>query len=155
MQYSDKFLDPRWQRKRLEIFERDKWACRACYDTKKTLHVHHLAYLNNTEPWDYENELLLALCSTCHEFETSERYGVESDLLSMLKRRGFLVNAMQTLARGFHQLDLMGDEYLTANIIAFALETPMAMKMLEKFYLDNHKDDFDKYIEEGKNGETT
>ena len=25
MSYSDKLKDPRWQRKRLEIFERDNW----------------------------------------------------------------------------------------------------------------------------------
>jgi hypothetical protein len=148
MKYSDKFLDPRWQRKRLEIFERDKWACRSCSNTKETLHVHHLAYLNNTEPWDYKDELFLTLCATCHEFETNERYAVELDLLSMLKHGGFLVNSISELAGGFHQLNLIGNEYLTARIIAFALETPTIMKTLETFYFNNH-------IEEGKNGETT
>jgi len=29
MTYKEKLLDPRWQKKRLEVLERDGWACRA------------------------------------------------------------------------------------------------------------------------------
>ena len=40
--YSEKLRDPRWQKRRLEILERDAWQCQACLSTAKTLHVHHL-----------------------------------------------------------------------------------------------------------------
>ncbi len=65
--YAEKLLDPRWQKKRLEIFERDKWTCRECKNTKDTLHVHHKKYIKGKEPWEYDNEDLETLCMECHE----------------------------------------------------------------------------------------
>lgn len=64
--YSEKLKDPRWQKKRLQIFERDKFTCTGCGETKKTLHVHHALYLKNKDPWDYENDFLHTLCENCH-----------------------------------------------------------------------------------------
>lgn len=66
MTYSEKLKDPRWQKKRLEIMQRDEFTCRECGDTKSTLHVHHVYYLNNRDPWDYEDENFMTLCSDCH-----------------------------------------------------------------------------------------
>lgn len=66
MKYADKLKDPRWQKKRLEILERDKWMCRACGDKEKTLHVHHIFYLPNTDPWDIPSGLLVTFCCDCH-----------------------------------------------------------------------------------------
>ena len=65
MTYGEKLKDPRWQKKRLEILERDDWTCQGCWATEKTLHVHHLAYTNN--PWDAEAEDLMTLCDSCHD----------------------------------------------------------------------------------------
>lgn len=42
--YSEKLKDPRWQKKRLEILNRDEFACRFCGDNKSTLNVHHISY---------------------------------------------------------------------------------------------------------------
>lgn len=67
--YSEKLKDPRWQRKRLEIFERDNWMCKKCEDSSKTLHVHHKEYHTGKEPWDYLNSFLETLCETCHAKE--------------------------------------------------------------------------------------
>ena len=64
MNYNQKLRDPKWQKKRLEILNRDKFTCRLCSDTKTTLHVHHLKYKGN--PWDVNNEDLVALCEHCH-----------------------------------------------------------------------------------------
>lgn len=64
--YSDKLKDPRWQKLRLEVFERDGFTCAACGCKERTLHVHHKAYLKRTNPWDYPNDLLLTLCEQCH-----------------------------------------------------------------------------------------
>ena len=64
--YQEKLKDPRWQKKRLEILERDNWECQNCSETKKTLCVHHRTYFPNKDPWDYDNELLISLCEDCH-----------------------------------------------------------------------------------------
>ncbi len=65
--YFQKLLDPRWQKKRLEIFQRDEFTCRECYLADKTLHVHHGFYRSNTDPWDYPSESLHTLCEDCHQ----------------------------------------------------------------------------------------
>lgn len=64
--YSEKLKDPRWQKKRLEILQRDRFACVACLATEKTLHVHHCCYTGKTDPGDYESPLLITLCEDCH-----------------------------------------------------------------------------------------
>lgn len=69
MKYSDKLKDPRWQKKRLEIFERDNWACVLCCDHESTLNVHHVEYIKNKEPWDYDDKYLWTLCNKCHDIE--------------------------------------------------------------------------------------
>jgi hypothetical protein len=63
--YSEKLLDPRWQRKRFEILQRDKFTCVLCGDTRTTLHVHHTEYKGS--PWDIDNEKLKTLCLHCHD----------------------------------------------------------------------------------------
>jgi 5-methylcytosine-specific restriction endonuclease McrA len=64
--YSEKLKDPRWQRKRLVIFDRDSFACLLCGRTDETLHIHHGYYAARRDPWDYEDETLWTLCETCH-----------------------------------------------------------------------------------------
>jgi hypothetical protein len=63
--YLEKLKDPRWQKKRLEILNRDEFTCQFCFDKESTLHVHHVKYSNN--PWDIDNQYLLSLCSDCHQ----------------------------------------------------------------------------------------
>jgi 5-methylcytosine-specific restriction endonuclease McrA len=70
MTYSEKLRDPRWQRKRLEIFSRDNWACRSCGSKEKNLQVHHLVY-RKIDPWDYPDYLYQTLCDECHEARQS------------------------------------------------------------------------------------
>ena len=65
--YYELLRDPRWQKKRLEVMERDEFKCTACGDSTKTLNVHHLAYRKGTMPWDYEAEKLTTLCEPCHK----------------------------------------------------------------------------------------
>lgn len=68
MSYSSKLKDPRWQKKRLEILNRDNFSCHNCGDTESTLHVHHIAY-QGKDPWETEARLLQTLCEDCHESE--------------------------------------------------------------------------------------
>lgn len=64
--YAEKLRDPKWQRKRLEIMQRDDFRCLACGGAATTLHVHHGYYEKGRDPWDYPNETLHTLCKDCH-----------------------------------------------------------------------------------------
>lgn len=65
--YAKLLRDPRWQRKRLEVMERDDFQCQRCDATNKTLNVHHKKYLPGRSPWEYPNELLITYCEDCHK----------------------------------------------------------------------------------------
>lgn len=58
------YSDPRWQKLRLQIMDRDGWKCVACGDTTSTLHVHHKRYCGSI--WDSPADDLQTLCNSCH-----------------------------------------------------------------------------------------
>jgi hypothetical protein len=64
--YSEKLKSPKWQKKRLEIMERDSFCCQICNDSENTLNVHHLAYIKGKDPWQVPNDYLVTLCEECH-----------------------------------------------------------------------------------------
>ena len=66
MTYSEKLRDPRWQKKRLYILERDNFRCVLCGDDKKNLQVHHVVY-RKLDPWEYPNYCYQTLCVDCHK----------------------------------------------------------------------------------------
>jgi hypothetical protein len=65
--YAEKLRDPRWQKKRLEVMQRDGFACVECGDRRSSLNVHHGCYVPGRDPWDYEDELLHTTCEPCHQ----------------------------------------------------------------------------------------
>lgn len=67
MTYKEQLLHPNWQRKRLEILQRDEFRCQACMETENTLHVHHKRYVKGRMVWEYPGVELVTLCATCHE----------------------------------------------------------------------------------------
>lgn len=64
--YFEKLKDPRWQKKRLEVFQRDNFTCLDCGSDKKTLTVHH-CYYGKKEPWDVDLKFLMTVCNGCHD----------------------------------------------------------------------------------------
>lgn len=68
-QYSEKLKDPRWQKIRLQVFERDEWTCQSCGSKERNLQVHHLKYFSGKDPWEYELHFLITYCDQCHETE--------------------------------------------------------------------------------------
>lgn len=83
--FARKYLDPRWQKKRLLILERDGWTCQQCQLGTETLHVHHLWYARDRDPWDYDDSALLTLCESCHEAETAASRDVNERLVASFR----------------------------------------------------------------------
>lgn len=111
MTYAEKLKDPRWQRKRLEIMERDEWACVNCFAKNKTLHVHHDQYKG--EPWDAPSHCLFTLCEDCHRSAHSGRVQL---LASRIMPGGFMVKRTEGdgkffLDRLYGNVFLMGTEW--------------------------------------------
>jgi 5-methylcytosine-specific restriction endonuclease McrA len=83
-EYYEKLKDPRWQKKRLEIMDRDEWKCRRCGEKTKTLNVHHVAYFKDHEPWDTPNGFLMTLCEQCHKNNKDDVIQIISKILDYI-----------------------------------------------------------------------
>ena len=97
--YSDKLKDPRWQRKRLEILERDQFKCRHCRSAEKTLHVHHRIYRKGKMPWDYEDQVFVSLCEECH----TEAEKTKEELLLLIGRSRHGDRALINIAKAIKE----------------------------------------------------
>jgi len=101
--YSEKLRDPRWQKKRLQVMERDKFRCRICHSTEITLNVHHIKY-EKIEPWEYGDKNLVTLCENCHgvvkHCETrGQRHSFEA-ILTQAWTCGKIVSGEYVLSKG-------------------------------------------------------
>ena len=74
--YTEKLKDPRWQKKRLEVFNRDNWTCQHCNDHTTELNAHHPYYTKGLEPWEYDTDFLITLCNPCHEMQHRRNDGL-------------------------------------------------------------------------------
>jgi len=83
--YKEKLLDPRWQKRRLEILSSDSFTCQWCGEKEKTLHVHHFCYSASRNPWESEDSDMTTLCCDCHQFNHLDNLPkVIEDLHSLL-----------------------------------------------------------------------
>lgn len=81
--YSEKLKDPRWQKRRLFIFERDQWACQCCGDKETSLNVHHKKYVG--DPWESPEDQLVTLCEDCHEIISIQKLDMNAGLVEVRK----------------------------------------------------------------------
>lgn len=70
--FFEKYKNPKWQRKRLEIFEKRNFQCEVCGSKSKMLTIHHGYYEKDYEPWDYNDDTLWCCCESCHEEAQAE-----------------------------------------------------------------------------------
>jgi len=70
--YQKKLSNPLWQKRRLEILQRDGFICQKCNDDKTELHVHHKNYKG--EPWEADSDDLESLCAHCHLIISKFKY---------------------------------------------------------------------------------
>jgi len=112
MSYNEALKDPRWQKKRLEILERDGWACKICDSKDKTLHVHHKYYTEETrkEPWDITDKALVTLCYDCHE-QCDQGYYFSNLLAKSIYDSGAITGYdLETLGELIHDSRITHDE---------------------------------------------
>jgi hypothetical protein len=134
MKYSDKLKDPRWQKLRLQIFERDEFACQRCGDDKSTLHVHHLRYIPGKEPWEYPIGVCLTLCEECHTFEYENMSNSISGLIEQIKDKQFLSSDVDMLACAFNNLQSNYPPDVTSCIIDHALGNAEIFSFIATLY---------------------
>ena len=65
--FSNAYSDPRWQKLRLRVFERDNYTCQFCGNTSIQQHAHHKWYRDGLLAYQYELKELITLCSICHQ----------------------------------------------------------------------------------------
>ncbi len=111
-EYAAKFKDPRWQRKRLEVLERDDWQCQDCNSREETLNVHHLYYKFGCDPWDYPDFALVTLCEDCHGLQETYRKDSQHDLPIALGMKGFLNSDMAAFVGLLNEADDLGHPLL-------------------------------------------
>ena len=87
MAYQALLEDPRWQRKRLEILQRDEWECVRCGRGDLMLVVHHRYYRAHL-PWECPDSDLETLCRPCHNREHAG-----SDSLTLFSLRQMVEHA--------------------------------------------------------------
>lgn len=86
--YSELLKNPKWQKVRLEVMNRDNWKCTRCKKTDKTLNVHHTEYHKGKKPWEYDIKFLVTLCENCHGIEHKEIAPENPDFVSQLVGTG-------------------------------------------------------------------
>lgn len=115
--YSEQRLDPRWQKRRLEIMQRDDFKCTECCAEDKTLNVHHVYYTRGADVWDYPDHALLTLCSDCHEAEHAMSESSDRSLIVALKHVGMMSSAIGALGFTVDQLNAHVGHEKTKHLI--------------------------------------
>jgi len=131
--YSEKLRDPRWQKLRLEVMQRDNFCCQDCGNNEATLNVHHFEY--HGDPWDTPTDFLITLCENCHKVEGLHRERVEKELLTALRKKRLPWHAVSSLAEGFNGLKIIHGTEVMASIISDFLQNDIKMsKIVEDFF---------------------
>lgn len=126
--YQQKLLNPLWQKKRLEILQRDEWRCQRCDRADKTLHVHHRVYYES-DPWNIPNTALETLCDECHEQESAEGKTSEKDFISTLRIIGMPWFAFDVLT---HELRKCFPPLRTQDALAIAATLKKLLPSISK-----------------------
>lgn len=138
--YAEKLLDPKWQKKRLGILNRDSFTCQNCGDDSKTLHVHHRCY-SKGEPWEIDNRHLVTLCESCHEEETTSIKSALEHLVDAAKKSQFFASDIEDFAWGIHDCEPQHVSGVVSCAFSWALRNPEIQRQVIEMYLTRPKDD--------------
>lgn len=95
-QYSDSLKNGNWQKRRVDILQRDNFKCTIC-GSNELLDIHHVDYIEGFKAWEYPNDMFKTLCRKCHEKE-QPRSKAERYLMNSLKMKGFMVGDLLALS---------------------------------------------------------
>lgn len=127
--YAEKLKDQRWEDKRIHILRRDNYCCKLC-GNHDNLHVHHILYEEDTDPWDYDENYLITVCEFCHNrihsqlqqnSHLKERLRtIEDDLVYRTMR--YLTNSYPKFIYDFNQLSDASKNYIMKEIVRMMAE---------------------------------
>ena len=66
-----------WEKKRLEILERDNYECQRCKEKggfSPATCVHHIKHLKDRPDLALDDDNLVSLCDACHNLEHPEKF---------------------------------------------------------------------------------
>lgn len=122
--YSEKLRKPAWQKKRLEILNRDSFTCQLCGDTETELQIHHKKYVG--EPHEAPNDELVTLCKHCHQTVTELETGHDK-VIFVIKNENAFFAKMKSKAIAVGKIDNEGN-----LILSLLLNKPLEfLKTLE------------------------
>lgn len=139
--YSKLLQDPRWQKKRLKIMERDNFTCCVCGTTDDTLHVHHRYYKSSEGPWDYPDRALVTLCHQCHELHGHGALSGQDHLVTEVLGAGAFFDEMNVLAEAFSKgSNLSAEDFkIIANFIALYCTDDQFQDLFRHMYEGGHR----------------
>lgn len=130
--YFEKLRDPRWQKMRLEIMQRDNFECRVCGEKDKTLNVHHGYYARKTDPWDYPDNTLWTLCEGCHE-EAQLELEIIHRSIAKIEPSGDAMSDLMVI------LDVGGEDVLTVHNIVTLIIHAMSLGLKASTLAEIHQ----------------
>lgn len=146
--YSEQIKSPKWQKRRLDILNRDNFTCQICGCKDKTLHVHHTIYIPGRNIWEYEDNQLVTLCEDCHSEEHTLSNFVDN-FISDLKYQGLTNFEIEsylghhTSAAGGMEVDSMIKEWSIINFPKSEILIRLAQRrksiICEKYNLSNYE----------------
>lgn len=136
IKYSEKLRNPKWQKKRLKVLERDNWECQICFDKESTLNVHHRYYEKGKEPWEYDLNVLVTLCEECHQSETESIREESTNILQALKKH-FFASDINCIAAAIYYMEPVHSPEVIASALSWLIHNPERMKIIVSAYLES------------------
>lgn len=134
--YAEMLRSPLWQKKRLEIMQRDDFTCQHCGSKERELQVHHRIYHKDAKPWEYEDNELITLCDRCHEAETDAKathYETFKEICDLAREIGLseqfidsvlshMLNAIAFISNKSDEYGIYGSEEETLKNVLFGTQ---------------------------------
>ena len=134
--YAEMLRSPLWQKKRLEIMQRDDFTCQHCGCKERELQVHHRVYHKGAKPWEYDDSELITLCDRCHEAETDAKanhYETFKEICDLAREVGLseqfidsvlshMLNAIAFISNKSDEYGIYGSEEETLKNVLFGTQ---------------------------------
>lgn len=142
--WSSQYRDVRWQKKRLEIMERDSFTCQSCGKKENvTLNVHHAYYEKGMKPWEYDDIMLVTLCEECH----TQKHTYQKEILLALSRMhpGKMVVAQYMISTFLYTTEMLFSAIMDSGIdphsIQAMLDTLVEVKNLAREEFESEQEE--------------